>query len=161
MRPDGIEQRVVGQLGIGQPEFLIRRILLPPGVSKRQAGSRYQLDDAFAGGWRLEIFDNGRLDARLPDHGEGVPGGAAVGIVVDGDGHVRSSGLIGNWLPADTRSSQDISASATSAPAIWARMKPGRSMARIPEKVSVNERAIATAGLANDVDAENQYAAVM
>src|SRR6266699_1090118 len=32
---------------------------------------------------------------------------------------------------------------------------------RMPENVLVKERAIATAGLANDVDAVNQYAAVM
>jgi hypothetical protein len=40
-------------------------------------------------------------------------------------------------------------------------MKPGRSIGRIPENVFVSERAIATAGLAKDVDAVNQYAAVM
>ena len=31
----------------------------------------------------------------------------------------------------------------------------------MPEKVSVKDRAMATAGLANDVEAVNQYAAVM
>jgi hypothetical protein len=40
-------------------------------------------------------------------------------------------------------------------------MKPGRSIGRIPENVFVNDRAMATAGFANDVDAVNQYAAVM
>ena len=42
-----------------------------------------------------------------------------------------------------------------------AAIKPGRSTGRIPEMVLVNDRAIATAGLANDVEAVNQYAAVM
>ena len=40
-------------------------------------------------------------------------------------------------------------------------MKPGRSMGRIPANVFVSERAIATAGFANEVEAVNQYAAVM
>ena len=35
-------------------------------------------------------------------------------------------------------------------------MKPGRSTGLMPEKVSVSERATATAGLAKDVDAVNQ-----
>ena len=47
------------------------------------------------------------------------------------------------------------------APAICAAMKPGASAGRIPEKVLVSERAKVTAGFANDVDAVNQYAAVM
>ena len=40
-------------------------------------------------------------------------------------------------------------------------MKAGTSIARMPEKVFVNECAIATAGLAKDVDAVNQEAAVI
>jgi hypothetical protein len=40
-------------------------------------------------------------------------------------------------------------------------MNAGASAGRIPAKVSVAERASVTAGLANDVDAVNQYAAVM
>jgi hypothetical protein len=40
-------------------------------------------------------------------------------------------------------------------------MKPGASAGRMPANVSESERASVTAGLANDVDAVNQYAAVM
>ncbi len=40
-------------------------------------------------------------------------------------------------------------------------MNPGASAGRIPANVSVAERASVTAGLANDVEAVNQYAAVM
>src|SRR4051812_36241533 len=43
------------------------------------------------------------------------------------------------------------------APANCATMKPGASAGRIPANVSVRQRANATAGLANDVDAVNQY----
>ena len=51
--------------------------------------------------------------------------------------------------------------SATIAPDNSATMNPGRSCGRMPENVFVMERAMATAGLANDVDAVNQYAAVI
>ena len=40
-------------------------------------------------------------------------------------------------------------------------MNPGASAGRIPEKVFVNDRANVTAGLANEVEEVNQYAAVM
>ena len=40
-------------------------------------------------------------------------------------------------------------------------MKPGASTGRMPENVFVAARASVTAGLANEVDAVNQYAAVM
>ena len=40
-------------------------------------------------------------------------------------------------------------------------MKPGASLGRIPENVSVVERAKVTAGFANDVEAMNQFAPVM
>jgi hypothetical protein len=40
-------------------------------------------------------------------------------------------------------------------------MKPGASSGRIPANVSLSARAMVTAGLANEVDAVNQYAPVM
>lgn len=43
----------------------------------------------------------------------------------------------------------------------WATIKPGASTGRMPENVSVIDRAIVTAGFAKEVDAVNQYAAVM
>ena len=50
---------------------------------------------------------------------------------------------------------------ATSAPNICATMKPVIPSGRIPAKVGVSDRASVTAGFANDVDAVNQYAAVI
>jgi hypothetical protein len=50
---------------------------------------------------------------------------------------------------------------AANPPTIWAAMNSGTSTGRIPAKVLESERAIVTAGLANEVDAVNQYAAVM
>jgi hypothetical protein len=40
-------------------------------------------------------------------------------------------------------------------------MNHGTSPGRMPAKVSLRQRAIVTAGFANEVDAVNQYAAVM
>ena len=56
---------------------------------------------------------------------------------------------------------QRNSSVAAIAPPICARINPGASAGRIPEKVLLSARAIVTAGFANDVDAVNQYAAVM
>jgi len=47
------------------------------------------------------------------------------------------------------------------APASCAATNRGTSTGRIPANVSENDRAIVTAGFANDVDEVNQYAAVM
>ena len=47
------------------------------------------------------------------------------------------------------------------APTNCIRINPGAFSGAIPLKVSVRLRAMVTAGLANDVDAVNQYAAVM
>src|SRR5712691_7570630 len=50
---------------------------------------------------------------------------------------------------------------AAAAPSSCANMKPGVSIGRIPTKESLADRARVTAGLANDVEDVNQYAAVM
>jgi hypothetical protein len=43
----------------------------------------------------------------------------------------------------------------------WATTKPGTDAGAIPAKVSLKMRPMLTAGLANDVDEVNQYAAPM
>jgi hypothetical protein len=50
---------------------------------------------------------------------------------------------------------------AAAPPKSWATMNPGASTGRMPVKVSDAARARVTAGLANEVEAVNQYAAVM
>jgi hypothetical protein len=50
---------------------------------------------------------------------------------------------------------------ANAAPATWERTNPGTLAMPIPANVSVKPRARVTAGLANDVEEVNQYAAVM
>ena len=47
------------------------------------------------------------------------------------------------------------------APSSWAAINGSTSIGRIPVKLSVIERARVTAGLAKEVEAVNQYAAVM
>ena len=51
---------------------------------------------------------------------------------------------------------QRTSMAATRAAASWARMKAGACAGKMPEKLSVKERAIVTAGLAKLVDDVNQ-----
>jgi hypothetical protein len=57
--------------------------------------------------------------------------------------------------------SQRNNSVAAIAPASCAATNKGTSTGRIPANVSDNERAIVTAGFANDVEEVNQYAAVM
>ena len=47
------------------------------------------------------------------------------------------------------------------APTAWAATKPGTLAGAMPAKLSLNMRPNAAAGLANDVEAVNQYAAPM
>ena len=61
-------------------------------------------------------------------------------------------------VSASVRNSHRATKSASSAPASCAMMNPGTSAGRIPENVLDSERAMVIAGLANDVDAVNQYA---
>jgi hypothetical protein len=62
----------------------------------------------------------------------------------------------GQAVPSGCLNSQATKAMPQSAPTSCATMKPGRSIGRMPEKVFVNERAMATAGFANEVEAVNQ-----
>ena len=65
------------------------------------------------------------------------------------------------WTAGAFGTSQRNRSVAAAAPTTCAAMKPGTSAGRMPANVSVAARASVTAGLANDVDAVNQYAAVM
>src|SRR5580692_5908287 len=60
-----------------------------------------------------------------------------------------------------TGTSQRNRAVAVDAPIAWPTRNGGTSSGRIPANVFVAARAIVTAGFANEVDAVNQYAAVM
>ena len=58
-------------------------------------------------------------------------------------------------------SSHEKTTVAVIAPIIWAVMKAGASVGDIPEKVFVRVRAMVTAGFAKEVEAVNQYPAVI
>src|SRR5690606_20186815 len=133
----------------------IGRSLLPQQVARRDAHGRDQLAKFFAGRWRLEIFAHLRLSARLAENGNRVAGGAAGWVMVDRDRH---SAAFVFMMVFGAASSQLIRTAASTAPASSAAMKPGRSAGRMPANVSLNARAIATAGLAKEVEAVNQYA---
>ena len=62
---------------------------------------------------------------------------------------------------AKKTATRKTAAKAAVAPADCATINPGTSAGRMPANVSVRARANVTAGFANDVDAVNQYAAVM
>ena len=57
--------------------------------------------------------------------------------------------------------SQDTTVAAVNAPRSCMTMKGPTSIGRIPAKVLVSARAIVTAGLPNDVEGVNQYAATI
>src|SRR5271169_3581057 len=113
--------------------------------------SRRSIRPALAGRRLFQIFDDHRLLAALADHGERVARRAASRIVIDRDRHSLAAAFSGSEASASSRKSQFISASAQTAPSNWAAINAGASIGRMPEKVLVSERAIATAGLANDV----------
>jgi hypothetical protein len=70
--------------------------------------------------------------------------------------HLRS------WSPEAVRGrSHRTTAMARAAPTHCAAMNPGTSYGRMPAKESLAARASVTAGFAKEVDAVNQYAAVM
>src|SRR6185436_8014755 len=103
----------------------------------------------------LQILDDVGHSAALPDHGQGVARGAAGRIVIDRDAQGSVSGFSGN-APREGCNNHVMTISPAIAPQTSAAMNPGRSAGRMPENVLVSERAIATAGLAKDVEAVNQ-----
>src|SRR5258706_3367508 len=160
MRQHEIDQLLVTPFRIGKPEFGVGRYLLAQQCANRNSHRLDQLDQPRAA-WRiLQIFDYLWLLAALPYHRERIARRAAVGIVIDRHAHKIASGLRAG-ASFSGRSSHVMTSMPMTAPKSSAAMKPGSSTGRIPENVLVNERAIATAGLANDVEAVNQYAAVM
>src|SRR5207253_2872026 len=86
--------------------------------------------------------------------------GAVLGVAAVRHGVLRVIGARPGSA-AGARSSQWKTSVALSPPAICASTKPGTSMARMPVKVAVSAHARVSAGLANDVDAVNQYPAVI
>src|SRR5262249_53981587 len=150
-----IEQLVVRPFRVCETQLRVRRSLLAQYRPHWYSHCLDELLQPLTSGRALEIFDDHRLFAALPDHREHVARPAAIGVVVDRDSHRCAPELIAWSIRASLRS-QRASHSPQSAPRSCATTKPGRSIGRMPENVFVNERAIVTAGLANEVEAVNQ-----
>src|SRR5688572_7871272 len=149
--------RVLGHAGIGRPAAVGARGR--PGHHAAVA-----LDDHRREALALVRELRGDLGGRAR---LGLEGGDAIGdaLVVDGRDRRR---VLGPRQPRrerahgrDTGTSQRNSQVAAAAPASCATTKPGTSAGRMPANVSLAARASVTAGFANEVDAVNQYAAMM
>src|SRR4051812_24521235 len=161
MREHLVDQLVVGPFGVVEAELLVGRAFLAQQRASGDAQSLDELDKRLAGWWRLQIFDHDGFDAALPDHRQRVARGAAGGGVIDRDAHEVVSAIWMGPCAWGRPSNQFINSMPAKAPHSSARMNPGRSVGRMPENVFVSDLAMATAGLANEVEAVNQYAAVM
>src|SRR6516165_8322661 len=77
----------------------------------------------------------------------------AAWVVGDSGDYSCASDLSGVVAETGARNSQLINRRAATAPISSAMTNPGRSSGRMPENVLVRERAMATAGLAKEVEA--------
>src|SRR5438445_4448778 len=154
------------------------RIELVPAF-RAHAGSRIAV--------AFQRFERKRIDRALRHAAGGVRAEATRAVFRENAlGHDRARGVAGtqeqyiedriahDGLPAEDvastamalarlsrRASARLVAITMIAPIHCAAMKPATSAGRMPAKVSVSAGASVTAGLANEVDAVNQYAAVM
>ena len=104
---------------------------------------------ARAGGDLMVLYDSW-FDPAIADHCQRVARSPTGWIMVDCDwkGHSAPLGLtVISEAPDVLARSHPASRRAKSAPAISATANPGTSIGRMPEKVFVSERAIATGGV--------------
>lgn len=80
MRYHYVEQTLVGQFGIIEPEFVIRCSLLAKKIAGGHAHGGDQLDKLFSSRRRLQIFDGLRLFAGVADRGQRVAGAPQTGL---------------------------------------------------------------------------------
>ena len=137
-----IEQLVVAPFGIGKPELRIGRALFAQQPATGIPIACDQFDQPCAARRVLQIFDDHRLLAALPDHGQRVARGAAGRIVIDRHAHVRAYlvdrrfALPASYQPRDsfTRwTTESITGTSTSTPTTVAsaapELRPNRLMA--------------------------------
>ena len=111
-------------------------------------------------------FTGGRARKARGLHGSIVDSRDGLGIawceVSNIGAHAESTSLCGTTtVEVLVFPNQPNSAVAAVAPSSCAAMNNGASIGRIPANVSVKDRAMVTAGLANDVDGTNQYVSTM
>src|SRR5690349_13167089 len=81
-----VQQGLVGEFLVVEPEFEVRRAFLSERIAHTEARSLNHRDQLLASGWVHEIFDDDRLDTRVADQSERVARRSARRMVVDGDG---------------------------------------------------------------------------
>jgi len=137
----------------------------PPVPRGALGGLEFALGD-FPGFWRGDDGEQARGGLRRRQvHGNDASlrdrraDDVAVGLVRD---HVMAVHRVRRGAGGSVRPGRSVAIPiATSAPASCASRKPATSSGRMPANVCVSDRAMVTAGLANDVLAVNQYAAKM
>ena len=87
MRHHRVEKVAVAQARIVQSEFGIGRPLLAEDRPDGQPGPPYEVGQFRTCRRRFEIFDHFGRKAVMPDEGERVAGGSAIGVVVDDNAH--------------------------------------------------------------------------
>ena len=117
-----------------------------PNLSHRRDGKWTQRTWLQAGAFRHEVFRAKRVQKRL--------GHSATSRVLNAN--EENGAFHGFDNSFGDRNSHVKSAVATSAPSSSAAINAGTSRGAIPANVLLNERAIVTAGFANDVEAVNQ-----
>ena len=85
----GVEQLVVGQRGVVQPLLGVFGLARAQQRAQRLAGGVGNGLQLVAAGRRLQVFDDHGLDAALAQQRQRVARGAAIRVVVEGDGAHR------------------------------------------------------------------------
>ena len=107
-----VQQCVVAERRVAQPQRVIGRALLPDGIANAQARRCDQFDQARAAGRVGQVVDDLRFDAHVPEHRQRVARGAAIGVVVNDGVHAPSV-----WFKAaSTTPAAAASATASTAP---------------------------------------------
>ena len=83
MREHGIEELVVGNVGVIKMEIMVGRALHADEIAYRNAHAQNQSFQHLAARRRFQIFDDVRLDAGIPDQAERVARCGAIGVVVN------------------------------------------------------------------------------
>ncbi len=146
----GVEDSIFAAARIEKPQFRRRGSFFAKQGAGGRGHLRHEPVELGAGPAGLEVFDDHGRITRSPDHRHHVARRAAGGVVIDGDREVFAHSGLSSFNSQPNRST------AASAPTIWAAMKAGAEIGAIPAKVLDIDRAMVTAGFANDVDAVNQ-----
>src|SRR5690349_1813552 len=83
----GINDDVIGDAGLAQPQIDERSSFLTQGFAWFEHGFIDEPNQLFATRWCCEIFDHCRLDTGMADQGQRIARSAAIRVVIDRCGH--------------------------------------------------------------------------